>query len=92
MNKQSMFEKLVYVVVGVIFFVGYYFLAKEVIKFDPFRSCGLIPTIYFGICILCFPVAGEIISQNIKNSLISSKLVMPLAYIFAPIICFFKKK
>ena len=92
MNKQSGFEKLIYVAVGLFFFVGYYFLSKEVIKFDPFKNYGLIPTIYFAICVFCFLFAGEKLSQKIGNFPIGSKIMMPFSYIFAPIICVFSSK
>ena len=92
MNKQSGFEKIIYVAVGLLFFVGYYFLAKEVMEFDPLKSYGLIATIYFAICVFCFPYAGELLSKKIGNLPIGSKVVMPFAYIFAPIICIFIRK
>lgn len=38
MSNQSWFEKIVYMVIGMVFFISYYFLMTEFFKVNPFAG------------------------------------------------------
>lgn len=92
MNKQSLFEKNVYLVVGAVFFGGYTLLMTEVFKTSPFRGYALVPTAYFFVAIFTFPRAGEWISERVKDAVLPPKVLMPFAYLAGPILLVCKKK
>ena len=76
MSNQSWFEKIVYMVIGMVFFISYYFLISS----------------YFGFEIIAFPISGKILSDKIDVIGINSKIILPVAYVFAPIIFAFSLK
>ena len=91
MNKQSLLEKIVYPVVGAVFFGGYTLLMTEVFKISPFRGFVLVPTVYFFVAIFTFPRAGNPVSERVKDAVLPSKVVMPFAYLAGPILACMKK-
>lgn len=91
MNKQSLLEKIVYPVVGAVFFGGYTLLMTEVFKISPFRGFALVPTAYCFVAIFTFPRAGEWISERVKDAVLPSKVVIPFAYLAGPILACMKK-
>lgn len=86
MKKQSLFEKIVYILMGGLFFFGYYLLMNEVFKIDPFKGMAIAFTIYFITAIPLFAKSGQFLSEKIKSIFAIPNIVMPLAYIFSPII------
>lgn len=89
MKKQSLFEKAVYVVIGAVFFAAYYFLMTEYFRINPFAGWSIGLSIYFGLAVITFPISGEVLSEKIDIIGINSNIIMPIAYIFAPIISIF---
>lgn len=89
MKKQSLFEKVIYMVIGAVFFVAYYFLMTEYFKINPFAGWFIGLSIYFGLAVITFPISGKVLSEKIDVIGINSKIIMPIAYIFAPIISVF---
>lgn len=89
MKKQSFFEKVVYIVIGAVFFAAYYFLMTEYFRINPFAGWFIGLSVYFGLAIITFPISGKILSEKIDVIGINSKIIMPIAYIFAPIISVF---
>lgn len=85
MKKQGLLEKVVYYIVGVVFFIAYYLLMVEIFQINPFNGAAMVLTIYFLIAILTFPKAGDLLSNKTKDYIIGSKIIMPLAYILGPI-------
>ena len=65
MSNQSWFEKIVYMVIGMAFFVSYYFLMTEFFKVNPFTGGYILLSIYFGLAIIAFPISGKILSDKI---------------------------
>lgn len=92
MKKQSLLEKIVYPVVGAVFFGGYTLLMTEVFKISPFREFALVPTAYCFVAIFTFPRAGEWISERVKDAVLPSKVVMPFASLAGPILLACMKK
>ena len=91
MKKQSLFEKIVYLVVGAVFFGGYTLLMTEVFKISPFRGYALVPTAYCFVAIFTFPRAGNLVSERVKDGILPSQVVMPFAYLAGPILVCMKK-
>lgn len=89
MKKQSLFEKVVYLVIGAVFFAAYYFLMTEYLKINPFRGWFIGLSVYFVLAIITFPISGKVLSEKIDVIWLNSKIIMPIAYIFAPIISVF---
>lgn len=85
MKKQGLLEKLVYYIIGVVFFIAYYLLMTEMLHINPFNGVSIVLTIYFLIAIFTFPNAGDLLSNKTKDYIIGSKIIMPLAYIIGPI-------
>lgn len=92
MKKQSLLEKIVYPVVGAVFFGGYTLLMTEVFKISPFREFALVPTAYCFVAIFTFPRTGNLGSERVKDGILPSKVVMPFAYLAGPILLVCKKK
>ena len=92
MSNQSWFEKIVYMVIGMAFFVSYYFLMTEFFKVNPCTGGYILLSIYFGLAIIAFPISGKILSDKIDIIGINSKIILPVAYVFAPIIFAFSLK
>lgn len=86
MKKQSLFEKTVYMVIGVVFFAAYYFLMREYFKVDPFAGWLIGLSAYFALAVIAFPISGEVLSEKIDVIGLNSRVIMPIAYILAPII------
>lgn len=91
MKKQSLFEKIVYLVVGAVFFGGHTLLMTEVFKISPFRGYALVPTAYCFVAIFTFPRAGNLVSERVKDAILPSQVVMPFAYLAGPILVCMKK-
>ncbi|MBD3948348.1 hypothetical protein I4Q36_05655 [Tuanshanicoccus lijuaniae] len=91
MSSQSLFEKIVYFVVGTIFFGFYYLLMTEYFVVFPFSGVYIVLSVYFLIAILTFPRAGELLSTQSKDYVVSAKLLMPIAYIIGPVLLLMKK-
>lgn len=91
MNKQSLLEKFIYYIVGIIFFISYYLLMTEFFKINPFQGSTIIITIYFLLAILTFPKAGNLLSDKIEDYMIAANVVMPVAYIAGPIMLLINK-
>lgn len=64
---------------------------KEVLKINPWKGIGLILSIYFLPAIPLFPISGEYISTRFDGPGLNDKLLMPLAYVVAPIIFIIRK-
>ena len=79
MSNQSWFEKIVYMVI-------------EFFKVNPFAGGYILLSIYFGLAIIAFPISGKILSDKIDIIGINSKIILPVAYVFAPIIFAFSLK
>lgn len=85
-------------ILGFIFFAAYYFLImEEYFKKDPKAMPYLIMTIYLAAGIFAFPQAYKDLEEKIQDLdyLLFSKLVLPLVYIFSPLIALYyitKKK
>lgn len=92
MKKQSLLEKIVYLVVGTVFFGGYTLLMTEVFKISPFRGFALVPTAYCFVAIFTFSRAGEWISERVKDAVLPSQVVMPFVNLSGPILLVYKKK
>lgn len=89
MKKQNLFEKVVYVTIGTVFFAAYYFLMTEYFKINPFTGWFIVLSVYFGMAVITFPISGKVLSEKIDVIGINSNIIMPIAYIFAPIISVF---
>lgn len=85
MERQGLLEKIVYVIVGIIFFTAYYLLITEYFNRAPFSSWLLVLSIYFILAIFAFPISGQFLSEKIDVPGINSLIIMPLAYISASI-------
>ena len=92
MKKQSLLEKIVYLVVGAVFFGGYTLLMTEVFNISPFRGFALVPTAYCFVAIFTFSRAGNLVSERVKDAILPSQVVMPFAYLAGPILLVCKKK
>lgn len=95
MKKRSITEIILYLIVGLLPLMGYYFLMTEYFKINPFEGYYWIPTIYLIVCYFLFPISGMKLSESIVDKL-SDRLLMPqtkmiLAFLFAPFIVIFKK-
>lgn len=91
MKKQSLLEKIVYPVVGAVFFGGYTLLMTEVFKISPFRGYALIPTAYCFVAIFTFSRTGNLSSERVKNAALPANVFMPFAYLAGPILACKKK-
>lgn len=92
MEKQGFIEKLVYYIVGGVFFVGYYFLMMDVFHVNPFKGIAIVLSLYFVFAIIAFPKAGDLLSGKVEKMVVDSKLVMPIAYLIAPVLFFFEQE
>lgn len=92
MKKQSLLEKIVYLVVGAVFFGGYTLLMTEVFKISPFRGFALVPTAYCFVAIFTFSRTGNLGSERVKDGILPPNVVMPFAYLAGPILLVCKKK
>lgn len=91
MKKQSLFEKIVYPVVGAVFFGGYTLLMTEVFKISPFRGFALVPTAYCFVAIFTFSRTGNLSSERVKDAALPANVFMPFAYLAGPILACKKK-
>lgn len=73
-------------------FLSVLLLMTEVFKVESFKGIAILPLIYFVIAVIMFPKAGDILSNKFKNYIVDSKLIMPLAYIIAPMLYVFSIK
>lgn len=91
MKKQSLLEKIVYLVVGAVFFGGYTLLMTEVFKTSPFCGFALVPTAYCFVAIFTFSRTGNLGSERVKDGILPPNVVMPFAYLAGPILACMKK-
>lgn len=93
-GKMSFFIILLYLLIGAVFYFGYYVLMTDYFKVSPFDFPYLILSIYFVFAIMLFPYSGNKVSQYLENKttldlFVTSKMSMPFAYIVAPFIFIF---
>lgn len=91
-QEQGLFEKIIYYIVGAIFFLGYYLLMTEVFTLNPFKGFPILLSVYFLIAVITFPKSGDILSRKVENYIVDSKVIMPLAYILGPILALIKNR
>ncbi|MCI5642612.1 MAG: helix-turn-helix domain-containing protein [Peptoniphilus sp.] len=89
--KKEVFSFFFYIVLcflGIIFFAAYYLLMEEFLKLDPKDFPQIILTIYMIIGTIAFSQAYKFVAKKIENIdyMLFSKVVLPVVYIFAPII------
>lgn len=89
-QKRSLFEALVYLIIGLIYPVAYYLLMTVYFKMSPFQGWYWLPTTYLAICYVFYPVATRKFSEWSEdkeiNWFVPVQTAMLLAYLFAPII------
>lgn len=90
-NKLTIFDIIIGLFFGMFFYFGYYVLMTDYFKVNPFKFPYILISMYFAIATLLFPYVSNKVNIWIEgNKVISffstSKLAMPFAYVFAPII------
>lgn len=95
MKKTSITETILYLIIGLLPLIGYYFLMTEYFKISPFEGYYIILTIYLIICYFLYPIAGRKLSEAIVDKP-TDRLLMPqskmiIGFIFAPFIVIFRK-
>lgn len=93
-GKMSSFIILLYLLIGVVFYFGYYVLMTDYFKVSPFDFPYLILSIYFLFATILFPYSGNKVSIWLENRttldlFVTSKMSMPFAYIISPFIFIF---
>ena len=78
-------------IIGMFFYFGYYVLMTDYFKVKPFKYPYILISIYFVVATVFFPYISKRVSLWVEeNKVISflstSKISMPFAYVFAPII------
>lgn len=86
MEKQGNLEKTIYIAVGIFFFMTYFLLMKHYFEINPLSGMWNIVTFYFLLAIIIFPQSGAFLSEKWTSCWLTAKIVMPAAYVFAPII------
>lgn len=85
-------------IIGIFFYSVYYYLFMErLLEKDPSQMPYLILSIYMVIAVIAFPQAYKFVEEKIDGLEYNlfSKVVLPLVYLFSPIIVFYyiiKKK
>lgn len=93
-GKMSSFIILLYLLIGAVFYFGYYVLMTDYFKVSPLDFPYLILSTYFVFATILFPYSGNKVSQYLENKttldlFVTSKMSMPFAYIVAPFIFIF---
>lgn len=88
------FNKLVTFIIGIFFYLAYYFIMTDYFKVDLFSFPYILVTIYFilGLSLFTYiiPRVEKLVDKYpVLRILSGPKLIYPLAYIFAPIIFLF---
>ena len=92
MKKKFDFYDFLVFIFGIVGFGGYYLLMTEVFKIDPFKSFGLIPTIYFVISVFTMIKVYYIVNDKIGDKFfLTHRTVHLVSYIFGPIIFIYEK-
>lgn len=90
-SKITSFDIVMGLLIGAFFYFAYYVLATDFFKVDPFKFPYILISVYFAVATILFPYVSKRVSIWIDGNkamsfLSTSKIAMPLAYIFAPII------
>lgn len=90
-DKLTPFDIIIRLIIGMFFYFGYYVLMTDYFNVEPFEFPHILISIYFAIATVLFPYVSKRVSIWIEgNKVISflstSKIAMPFAYVFAPII------
>ncbi|MGO1469603.1 MAG: hypothetical protein ACTHW2_06250 [Tissierella sp.] len=90
-SKITSFDIIMGLLIGSFFYFAYYILMKDYFKVNPFRFPYILISIYLAIATLLFPYFSKRVSLWTEGNktirfLSTSKIAMPFAYIFAPII------
>lgn len=92
-NKEHMspFFIILHLLIGGFFYFTYYILMTDYFKVDPFKFPYLLISIYFILATILSPYASINASNWLENKpivgfLATPTIVMPISYVFAPII------
>lgn len=92
-KKIDSFQIIMGLILGAFFYFAYYVLMTEYFKIDPFKWPYILISIYFVLATILFAYANNRISAWVENNeikainfLLTSKTIVLIAYIFAPII------
>ncbi len=90
-RKITSFDIIMGLLIGGFFYFGYYILMTDYFKVNPFKFPYILISIYFVTATLLFPYVSKRVSVWIEGNkairfISTSKIAMPFAYIFAPII------
>lgn len=90
-SKITSFDIVMGLLIGGFFYFAYYVLMTDYFEVEPFQFPYILISIYFVAATLLFPYVSKRVSVWIEGNkairLIStSKIAMPFAYVFAPVI------
>lgn len=90
-SKITSFDIVMGLIIGGFFYFGYYVLMTDYFKVKPFKFPYIIISIYFVIATILFPYVSKRVSVWIEGNktirfISTSKIAMPFAYVFAPVI------
>lgn len=90
-KKMSPFFAILYLLLGGFFYFTYYILMTDYFKVNPFEIPYLFISIYFVFATILSPYASIKVSNWLENKpivgfLATPTIVMPISYVFAPII------
>lgn len=90
-NKLTLSYIIIGLIIGMFFYFGYYVLMTDYFKVEPFKFPYILISIYFVIATVLFPYVSKRVSiwiegNKVINFISTSKIAMPFAYVFAPII------
>lgn len=92
MKKKFGFFNVIEILLGTFCFMAYYLLMSEYFKVSPLRGLAIIPTVYFILAILTLPFVYESVVKKIGDFFLTTNvIILTLAYIFGPVILFYKK-
>lgn len=90
-SKITSFDIIIGLLIGGFFYFTYYILMTDYFKVNPFKFPYILISIYFVVATLLFPYVSKRVSAWIEGNkairfVSTSKIAMPFAYVFAPII------